>query len=97
MWVSHNAHYGKSSRFTLLIQETGLRKNYHKNKEIQLMATLMVMMAVIVAMLMGVLLLPMLVIVTIMTMTHRLMFMLMVMLLIGMATHFVFTSFIRAF
>jgi hypothetical protein len=63
------------------------------------MATLMVMvmMAVIVAMLMGVLLLPMLVIVTIMTMTHRLMFMLMVMLLIGMTKHFVFTSFIRAF
>jgi hypothetical protein len=64
-----------------------------------LMATLMlmVMMAVIMAMLMGVFLVPMLVIVTIMTMAHRLMVMLMVMLLFVMATHFIFTSFIRDF
>jgi hypothetical protein len=63
------------------------------------MATLMlmVMMPVIMATLMGVVLIPMLVIVGIMRMGYRLMFMLMFMFLIGMTTHFIFTSFFRYF
>lgn len=55
------------------------------------------MMVIIMAMLVGMLLFSMFMIVSIMGMRHLHMLMLVFMLLVGMATHFVFTSFLINF